>query len=104
VYVGTIPTLLDLGYTHPQVEALRDHARQHPNDHLAGGEDAALLLLDKMMQRTTWVAQFEKPKTSPNALTFDTTGLSPCTFRCRRSCLLLATAHVLFVRVSPHPY
>jgi cryptochrome len=80
VHVGTVPTLLDVGYTHAHVEQLKNHARESPDDHLAGGEDAALVRLDQMMKRTTWVAQFEKPKTSPNALTFDTTGLSPCTF------------------------
>ncbi|KAL7564131.1 hypothetical protein ACA910_021106 [Epithemia clementina (nom. ined.)] len=42
-----------------------------------GGEDAAIELLDKMMKKEKWVATFEKPNTSPNALTVDTTGLSP---------------------------
>jgi hypothetical protein len=37
-------------------------------------------LLTKQMNRAQWVATFEKPNTSPNALTVDTTGLSPCTY------------------------
>jgi cryptochrome len=42
-----------------------------------GGENAGLSLLQRMMSRASWVATFEKPNTSPNALTVDTTGLSP---------------------------
>ena len=46
-----------------------------------GGEDAGLKLLNHMMKRTKWVCEFEKPKTSPNALKVDTTGLSACKLR-----------------------
>lgn len=42
-----------------------------------GGERAALKLLEQQMKRTDWVGQFQKPNTKPNALTVDTTGLSP---------------------------
>jgi hypothetical protein len=46
-----------------------------------GGEDAGIQLLQRMMKRTEWVCTFEKPNTKPNALTVDTTGLSPCKAR-----------------------
>jgi deoxyribodipyrimidine photolyase len=42
-----------------------------------GGEQEALKLLEQQMKRTDWVGRFEKPNTLPNALTVDTTGLSP---------------------------
>lgn len=42
-----------------------------------GGEDAGLKLMESMCSRSEWIWTFEKPKTSPNALTVDTTGLSP---------------------------
>ncbi len=42
-----------------------------------GGEDVGLNLLHTMCSRTKWIWKFEKPKTKPNALTVDTTGLSP---------------------------
>jgi hypothetical protein len=79
VKVGEIPTLGDLGYTQAQILNLETSQRERPSDHLRGGETRALDRLRQMMGRTGWVATFEKPKTSPNALTFDTTGLSPCT-------------------------
>jgi cryptochrome len=80
VKVGEIPTLEELGYSQVQIRDLRASQRERPDDHLRGGETQALDRLRRMMARTTWVATFEKPKTRPNALTFDTTGLSPCTF------------------------
>ena len=45
-----------------------------------GGEDAGVKLLNTMMTRKKWVCEFEKPKTKPNALKVDTTGLSACKF------------------------
>eukprot|EP00586_Coscinodiscus_wailesii_P021318 CAMPEP_0172506270 /NCGR_PEP_ID=MMETSP1066-20121228/193352_1 /TAXON_ID=671091 /ORGANISM="Coscinodiscus wailesii, Strain CCMP2513" /LENGTH=535 /DNA_ID=CAMNT_0013283221 /DNA_START=127 /DNA_END=1734 /DNA_ORIENTATION=- len=66
-----VPTLESLGY---------DGARVAKNDVkgvFKGGEDEALKRLTKMMSRKAWVAKFEKPKTSPNSLEPDTTGLSP---------------------------
>lgn len=68
-----MPTLEDIGYDKEKLQ----HRTKGGID-FTGGEDFALQLLDKMMSRTEWVASFEKPNTSPNALTVDTTGLSPC--------------------------
>ncbi|XP_042562756.1 cryptochrome circadian regulator 5 [Clupea harengus] len=42
-----------------------------------GGEQEALKRLDKYMDKPGWVCSFEKPQTSPNALTPSTTVLSP---------------------------
>jgi cryptochrome len=72
-----IPSLEELGY--------QDTTNLLANRHRGGidffgGEDFALDLLTKQMNRAQWVATFEKPNTSPNALTVDTTGLSPCTY------------------------
>jgi cryptochrome len=67
-----IPSLERLGYDKKDLKN-RDKA----GIDFTGGEDAGVALLIKMMKRTKWVATFEKPKTSPNALTVDTTGLSP---------------------------
>ena len=73
-----IPSLTNLGYTSAeQPEDGLKHRGKGGFDFM-GGEMAGLQLLDTMMQRHQWVATFEKPKTSPNALTVDTTGLSPC--------------------------
>ena len=73
-----IPSLTDLGYTNTeQPEDGLQHRGKGGFDFM-GGETAGLQLLETMMQRHQWVATFEKPKTSPNALTVDTTGLSPC--------------------------
>jgi len=65
------PTLEELGY---DLEDLEN--RFESGIDFVGGEDAAVALLDRMMKRTQWVCTFEKPKTSPNAITVDTTGLS----------------------------
>eukprot|EP00588_Corethron_pennatum_P021870 CAMPEP_0194331086 /NCGR_PEP_ID=MMETSP0171-20130528/54291_1 /TAXON_ID=218684 /ORGANISM="Corethron pennatum, Strain L29A3" /LENGTH=658 /DNA_ID=CAMNT_0039092413 /DNA_START=1 /DNA_END=1978 /DNA_ORIENTATION=- len=49
-----------------------------PGEYFPGGEDEALRRLTKTVtKRSSWAASFEKPKTSPNALDCDTTGLSP---------------------------
>jgi DNA photolyase len=72
-----IPSLEDLGYD----PALLQNRSKGGID-FTGGEDFALQLLEKQMSRSQWVATFAKPNTSPNALTVDTTGLSPCMFRC----------------------
>jgi cryptochrome len=42
-----------------------------------GGEDIGLNLMNTMCSRSKWIWTFEKPKTKPNALSVDTTGLSP---------------------------
>jgi len=42
-----------------------------------GGETSALSRMEKHCARTNWVAKFEKPQTSPNALEPATTVLSP---------------------------
>lgn len=74
--IGTtlkLPTLQDLGYDQNSIQR-----RFESGIDFVGGEDKGLALMKKMLQRTTWICTFEKPKTSPNALTVDTTGLSPC--------------------------
>jgi cryptochrome len=68
----TVPDLEILGYDKNDLKN-----RDKGGISFQGGEEAGLALLDKMMKRTQWVSTFEKPKTSPNALTVDTTGLSP---------------------------
>lgn len=42
-----------------------------------GGETSALARLETHCERTSWVAKFEKPQTSPNSLEPSTTVLSP---------------------------
>lgn len=69
-----IPTLEQIGYTNVK-EQLKN--RKNGGIDFDGGEKAALALLDVMKSRPQWVATFEKPKTSPNAMAVDTTGLSP---------------------------
>lgn len=86
-YDLTIPSLDRLGY---DKEDLKN--RDKGGISFRGGEDAGLELLEKMMKRTQWVCTFEKPKTSPNALSVDTTGLSPCKFLVG---LFVATVNVL---------
>ncbi|ETV90769.1 hypothetical protein, variant 1 [Aphanomyces invadans] len=55
-----------------------------------GGETHALKRLDEQVtQRAKWVEQFEKPKTSPNALSPATTVLSPYLSHGSLSCTLL---------------
>ena len=71
----SIPSLEELGY---QDTATSLRNRRRGGIDFVGGEDFALNLLTQQMNRTQWVATFEKPNTSPNALTVDTTGLSPC--------------------------
>jgi DNA photolyase len=73
--VARVPSLKDLGY---DTALLQNRAKGGID--FPGGEDFALQLLEKQMSRSLWVSTFEKPNTSPNALTVDTTGLSPCTF------------------------
>lgn len=72
------PTLMDLGYENVN-EKLATRAKGGID--FTGGEDSGLALLKFMMSRKQWVATFEKPNTSPNALKVDTTGLSPCKFK-----------------------
>ena len=73
-----IPSLTALGYTSAEQQEDGLQHRGKGGIDFMGGETAGLQLLETMMQRHQWVATFEKPKTSPNALTVDTTGLSPC--------------------------
>lgn len=70
-----MPTLEDLGYENANGKLA---TRAKGGIDFTGGEDAGLALLKRMMDRKQWVATFEKPNTSPNALKVDTTGLSPC--------------------------
>lgn len=70
-----MPTLQELGYNPEELTQ-----RGNGGLDFVGGEHIALQLLEQQVtNRQQWVATFEKPKTSPNALTVDTTGLSPCT-------------------------
>jgi len=69
------PTLQDIGYGENTEEQLKN--RKEGGIVFDGGEDACMDILNSVMARSKWVATFEKPKTSPNALTVDTTGLSP---------------------------
>jgi deoxyribodipyrimidine photolyase len=73
--VAAIPSLEDLGYDAALLQNRAKGGIEFP-----GGEDFALQLLEKQMSRSLWVSTFEKPNTSPNALTVDTTGLSPCKY------------------------
>ena len=73
---GTCPSLEDLGYDPKEIKETIDNRSKGGIDFL-GGEDEGIKLLNRMMKRTQWVSTFEKPKTSPNALSVDTTGLSP---------------------------
>lgn len=66
------PTLSKLGYDGKELESRFECGLE-----LRGGEDRGIELLDFMMNRTHWVCTFEKPNTSPNSLSVDTTGLSP---------------------------
>jgi len=67
-----VPRLEDLGYDEKSCEMIRKES----DCKFIGGEKEAIKLLDQMKQRKRWVADFEKPKTKPNALVPDTTGLS----------------------------
>ncbi|XP_062395099.1 cryptochrome circadian regulator 5 isoform X2 [Sardina pilchardus] len=62
-----IPTLDELGQD-PQLAS---------PEVFPGGEQEALKRLDEYMDKPTWVCSFEKPQTSPNALSPSTTVLSP---------------------------
>ncbi|XP_076135908.1 cryptochrome circadian regulator 5 [Alosa pseudoharengus] len=62
-----IPTLDELGQD-PQLTC----PEVYP-----GGEQEALKRLDEYMDKQAWVCSFEKPQTSPNALSPSTTVLSP---------------------------
>jgi cryptochrome len=66
------PTLSKLGYDEKELADRFECGLE-----LRGGEDCGLEILEFMMKRTQWICTFEKPKTSPNALKVDTTGLSP---------------------------
>jgi cryptochrome len=65
--------LTELGYADEQ-----NSSNPGENEIFPGGETEALQRLNlTVTNRKQWVAKFEKPKTSPNALQPDTTGLSP---------------------------
>lgn len=69
-----VPDLEQVGYDEKELEN-----RAKGGIPFTGGEDAGLELLNNIVStKPRWVSTFEKPKTSPNALTVDTTGLSPC--------------------------
>ena len=62
-----VPTLAEMGYT-----------EGHVSDKFPGGESEALRRLQATVtDRATWVAEFQKPETSPNAIEPATTVLSP---------------------------
>jgi len=62
-----VPTLAEMGYT-----------EGHVSDKFPGGETEALRRLRAtVIDRAGWVAEFQKPETSPNALEPATTVLSP---------------------------
>lgn len=61
-----VPSLESLGYRRADVTTP-----------FKGGETVALASFEKSMARKAWVAKFEKPDTSPTALSPDTTALSP---------------------------
>ena len=70
-----IPTLKELGYHDDQVDT---EEGTFQNEIFPGGETEALQRLNLIVtNKKLWVAKFEKPKTSPNSLQPDTTGLSP---------------------------
>ena len=62
----TVPTLEEMGYPVPAAASL-----------FPGGERAALARMEAKLADTSWVCTFEKPKSSPNALSPSTTVLSP---------------------------
>jgi cryptochrome len=62
----SVPTLAEMGYDPSKATTP-----------FRGGETEALARLERHMARTAWVAAFEKPETSPNALQPSTTVLSP---------------------------
>lgn len=72
-----IPTLHNLNYN--DIETKLKY--RHENGlQFIGGENEGIQLLNTMMARHDWIAKFEKPKTSPNSIKVDTTGLSPCKY------------------------
>jgi cryptochrome len=50
---GSVPSLADLGYA------------DRPSTPFRGGETEALAQMQRYLSRTQWVAEFEKPNTSP---------------------------------------
>ena len=72
----SVPSLQMLGYSEEESKIWREDT----DCAFIGGEDEGLKLLEKMKRRPSWVAEFEKPKTKPNALSPDTTALSPCKY------------------------
>mmetsp|Transcript_20103 Transcript_20103/g.44692 ORF Transcript_20103/g.44692 Transcript_20103/m.44692 type:complete len:528 (-) Transcript_20103:69-1652(-) len=77
-----VPTLKDLGYADALEELDNQRALVGSGKvtKYAGGETEALKRLQEMVadkSRAAWVLAFEKPSTSPNALTPSTTVLSP---------------------------
>ena len=69
----SVPSLESIGYDMNELKG-----RTKGGLSFIGGEDAGVDLLNNMTKRTSWICTFEKPKTSPNALSVDTTGLSAC--------------------------
>ncbi|XP_069132654.1 cryptochrome-1-like [Argopecten irradians] len=67
----------DKKYGIPTLEGLGKNAKDCGPCLFSGGETEALDRLDRMMKKTNWVCNFEKPKTEPNSLHPSTTVLSP---------------------------
>ncbi|RLO00485.1 hypothetical protein DYB28_007885 [Aphanomyces astaci] len=67
----------DNAYTVPTLRELTYPPRTAPLLYPGGESHALTRLNDQIVQRAKWVEHFEKPKTSPNALTPSTTVLSP---------------------------
>jgi cryptochrome len=61
-----VPTLEEMGY-----------AEEQPASPFIGGETHALTRMQSVLERKSYVCEFEKPKTAPTALTPSTTVLSP---------------------------
>ena len=88
-----VPTLLDMGY---------EKIDGAPTPFL-GGETEGLKRLNLHMKNKRYIAEFEKPKTSPNSLTPSTTVLSPyLKFGCVSSRLFYKELISVYKEVKKH--
>eukprot|EP00943_MAST-04B_sp_MAST-4B-sp1_P009965 g9965.t1 len=88
-----VPTLIDMGYE--KIEGA-------PTPFL-GGETEGLKRLYRYIQNKKYIAEFEKPKTSPNSLSPSTTVLSPyLKFGCVSSRLFYKELMAVYREVSKH--
>lgn len=87
-----VPSLIEMGYT------------ELPTTTFRGGETEALVRLQGMVvDRPTWVANFEKPNTSPNSLEPSTTVLSPyLKFGCLSAAKFYETLSDIYSATSKH--